>query len=165
MGGCHFPDDLLWSNRCQYTVFIGTFESSTDKIKLSVANTEGSFFHACLASNDSGNNDNAGPFIGRPHLVAHSRSTKLASATERRTLAQELPLPALDLVNKVSFIELSSIIPDCFNTPAIHGAIYPAGALNHGRNDSPTTLLISPQAWVIAVWNPSTSCGHADHDR
>ena len=112
MGGCHFPDDLLWSNRCQYTVFIGTLESSTDEIKSSVVNTGGSFFHACLANNDNGNIDNAGPFIGRPHLVAHSRSTKLASATECRTLAHELPFPDLDLVNKVSFIELSSIIPD-----------------------------------------------------
>tara|TARA_B100001564_G_scaffold113291_1_gene94048 strand:+ start:139 stop:579 length:441 start_codon:yes stop_codon:yes gene_type:complete len=146
MGGCHFPDDLPWSNKCQYTVFIGTLESSTDEVKSSVFTTGGSFFHACLASSESGNIDNAGPFIGSPHLVAHSRSTKLAFVTDWRTLAQELPFPALDLVNKVSFIELSSIIPDCLNTSAIHGAIYPAGALNHGLNDLPTTLLICSQA-------------------
>ena len=70
-------------------------------------------------------------FISYPLLVIPAVLTAIFTA------AQEFRGPVFLLVNQDSFTEESTKYPWSAKTSAIQGAIYPAGARNHGRQYFP----------------------------
>ncbi len=92
-------------------------------------------FHALLAKNENGNKWRAGPQAGPNFDVNHGRSIIPQFVIEFSTDRQFPPI--LRFTQREGFTDESSLNPAAANGPAIQVAMYPPGALNHGRQDGP----------------------------
>lgn len=126
-GGFQVPLLRPWSKICQYTVATASSGITAGP----------SFFQADFAISESGKIDKAGPHVGNPNFVNQGIETKPESLRAFFTAFQSFHGPAFFLVNHEGLTEESNSNPALAITGAIQGAIYPAGALNHGRHWSP----------------------------